>query len=592
MIHKQRTHNCCELRAEDAGTSVTLKGWVDSRRDHGGLIFIDLRDREGITQVVLNPEIDQIAHQQAHEIRNEYVIQITGAVSLRPEGTKNGSLKTGEIEVYADELAVLNTSRAIPFPIDDSTEVSEERRLRHRYLDLRRASLRQKISDRSKLVRVIRYFLDAHHFLDIETPMLTRSTPEGARDYLVPSRLSPGQFYALPQSPQLFKQLLMVAGFERYYQVAKCFRDEDLRADRQPEFTQIDIEMSFKSSDEIIEIMESLLERVFREMKGIDIETPIPRITWHEAMARYGKDAPDTRFEMLISDVSELAGESEFNVFKGAIKNGGVVRGIAVPGITDYSRKDMEHLTDEAKIHGAKGLAWVKINADGSYTSPIVKFFPEGLLDKIRRQMDAKNGDTMLFLADSEGIVCAGLAHLRLLLGARLLLIDNDRLGLVWVTDPPLVEYSPEAKRYVAIHHPFTAPKPEHRELLKTDPGKALSDAYDIVLNGTEIGGGSIRIHTRELQREMFEVLGIGEEEAKEKFGFLLEALEYGAPPHGGIALGLDRLAMILTGSESIRDVIAFPKTQRAVDLMMDAPSDVSPAQLRELSIKPVIGKK
>jgi len=592
MIHKQRTHNCCELRADDAGTSVTLKGWVDSRRDHGGLIFIDLRDREGITQVVLNPEIDQIAHHQAHEIRNEYVIQVTGAVSIRPEGTKNGSLKTGEIEVYADELAVLNTSRPIPFPIDDSTEVSEERRLRHRYLDLRRDSLRRKISARSKLVRVIRYFLDAHHFLDIETPMLTRSTPEGARDYLVPSRLSPGQFYALPQSPQLFKQLLMVAGFERYYQIAKCFRDEDLRADRQPEFTQVDIEVSFKSSDEIIEIMEGLLERVFREIKGIEIETPIPRITWHEAMARYGKDAPDIRFDMLISDVSELAGESEFNVFKGALKNGGVVRGIAVPGITDYSRKDMEHLTDEAKIHGAKGLAWIKINADGSYNSPIVKFFPDRLLDKIRAQMEAKNGDTMLFLADSENIVCAGLAHLRLLLGERLLLIDNSRFGLVWVTDPPLVEYSPEAKRYVAIHHPFTAPKPEHRELLKTDPGKALSDAYDIVLNGTEIGGGSIRIHTRELQREMFEVLGIGEEEAQEKFGFLLEALEYGAPPHGGIALGLDRLAMILTGSESIRDVIAFPKTQRAVDLMMNAPSDVAPAQLRELSIKPVIGKK
>jgi len=592
MIHKQRTHNCCELRADDAGASVTLKGWVDSRRDHGGLIFIDLRDREGITQVVLNPEIDQIAHQQAHEIRNEYVIQVTGAVSIRPEGTKNTSLKTGEIEVYADELAVLNTSRPIPFPIDDSTEVSEERRLRHRYLDLRRDSLRRKIAARSKLVRVIRYFLDAHHFLDIETPMLTRSTPEGARDYLVPSRLSPGQFYALPQSPQLFKQLLMVAGFERYYQVAKCFRDEDLRADRQPEFTQIDIEVSFKSSDEIIEIMEGLLERVFKEIKGIEIETPIPRITWHEAMARYGKDAPDTRFGMLISDVSELAGESEFNVFKGALKNGGVVRGIAVRGITDYSRKDMEHLTDEAKIHGAKGLAWVKINVDGSYNSPIVKFFPEGLLDKIRRQMEAKNGDTMLFLADSENIVCAGLAHLRLLLGERLLLIDNSRFGLVWVTDPPLVEYSPEAKRYVAIHHPFTAPKREHRELLKTDPGKALSDAYDIVLNGTEIGGGSIRIHTRELQREMFEVLGIGEEEAQEKFGFLLEALEYGAPPHGGIALGLDRLAMILTGSESIRDVIAFPKTQRAVDLMMNAPSDVAPAQLRELAIKPVIGKK
>ncbi len=592
MADIKRTHNCGALRIGNDGATVTLKGWVDSRRDHGGLIFVDLRDREGIIQVVLNPEIGQIAHQHARDIRSEYVIEVTGKVSVRPDGTVNDNLPTGKIEVYVDELLVLNRSKTVPFPLDGSEDISEAMRLKYRYLDLRRSEMQKKIAGRAKLVSIIRSFLDSNGFLDIETPMLTKSTPEGARDYLVPSRVAPGKFYALPQSPQLFKQLLMISGFDRYYQIAKCFRDEDLRADRQPEFTQVDMEMSFMSSDEIIEIMEELFVLVFKEVKGVDIPRPFPRIKWHDAMLRYGKDAPDTRFGLLISDVCDLANQAEFNVFKGVLKNGGVVRGLAAPGITGYSRKDMDNLTEEAKIHGAKGLAWVKIMEDGAYNSPITKFFPDGVLDKIKERLGAKDGDTMLFLADSEDVVCAGLAHIRLHLAGKQGLIDDSKFDFVWVTDPPAFEYKPEDKRYVAIHHPFTTITKETREHLETDPTKTLTDAYDIVLNGTEVGGGSIRIHERELQDKVFRALGIDEDEAREKFGFLLEALEYGAPPHGGIAIGLDRLAMILTGSESIRDVIAFPKTQKAFDLMVDAPSDVSPIQLRDLYLKPTIKPK
>ena len=586
MAYKKRTHSCAALTAGNAGEEVTLKGWVDTRRDHGGLIFIDLRDREGITQVVLNPEIGEIAHQKAHDIRSEYVLQVTGKVSKRPDESLNPKLPTGEIEVYADELLVLNESKTIPFPLDDSENLSESMRLQYRYLDLRRKEMQQNLVQRSKIVRLIRDFFDSTGFLDIETPMLTKSTPEGARDYLVPSRVNPGRFYALPQSPQLFKQLLMASGFEKYYQIARCFRDEDLRADRQPEFTQVDIEVSFLSADEIMAFMEELFVILFKEMKGLELKTPIARMTWHDAMAKYGTDAPDVRFEMFISDCGDLAGESDFNVFKTAIKKGGVVRGLAVPGCFDYSRKDMDDLTEEAKRYGAKGLAWVKIAEDGGYVSPIAKFFPDGLLDKIRERTGAKPLDTMMFLADEEPVVCASLAHIRLLMAKRLGLIDDEKFEMVWIVDPPLLEYSPDQKRWVALHHPFTTVREEDRELLKSDPGKALATAYDIVLNGTEIGGGSIRIHRPDLQREVFSALGIDEKEANEKFGFLLEALEYGCPPHGGIALGLDRLAMIMTGSSSIRDVIAFPKTQKAVDLMTQAPSEVSREQLRDLSLK------
>ncbi len=589
MEHRERTHDCGKLKAANDGDTVTLKGWVATRRDHGGLIFIDLRDRKGITQVVLNPEIDKIAHEKAHEIRSEWVLQVTGKVSKRPEGTVNEKLPTGAIEVYADELTVLGQSKTPPFPLDEAENVSEEMRLKYRFLDLRRPVMQEKIIGRSKLVHAMRNYMEENGFIDVETPILCKSTPEGARDYLVPSRVNPGKFFALPQSPQLFKQLLMVAGIERYYQIARCFRDEDLRADRQPEFTQLDVEVSFVSADQIMDIMEGLFVKVFKEFKKMTLEKPFPRMLWHDAMLKYGKDAPDTRFEMFISDVTDLAQKSGFNVFKGAIKNGGVVRGLASPGCVDYSRKDMDDLTEEAKIHGAKGLAWIKIDNEGKYVSPIVKFFPDGLLDEIKDRLGAKPGDTMMFLADQEPVVCAGLAHIRLLMGRRHGLIDDSKFSFVWIIDPPLVEWDAEGKRWTSLHHPFTSIRLQDRKLLKSDPGKALAQAYDIVLNGTEVGGGSIRIHDPELQRETFGVLGIGDKEAQDKFGFLLDALEYGAPPHGGIALGLDRLAMILTGSDSIRDVIAFPKTQKAVDLMVDAPSDVSPEQLRELSIKTAI---
>lgn len=577
-----RTHSCCELTAANVGQEVCLMGWAQYRRDHGGLIFIDLRDREGLTQVVYSPEHSPSAHENAHILRTEYVLAVKGLVRARPEGMTNSKMHTGDIEVVVDDWKLLNTARTTPFAIEDRVDAAETLRLQYRYLDLRRPKLAKNFILRHKAVQSVRRYLDEHSFLEIETPILTKSTPEGARDFLVPSRLSEGKFFALPQSPQLFKQLLMVAGMERYYQVVRCFRDEDLRADRQPEFTQIDCEMSFVDQEQVMNMAEGMIRRLFKDTLDVALPEPFPRMTWEEAMRDYGLDKPDTRFDLKLKDLTDVVKGSGFKLFATAE----LVKGLRVEGGVDMSRKEIDDLTEFVKIYGAKGLAWIKIKSDDEWQSPIVKFFSKEELDGIAQRLDAKVGDILFFQAGPAAMVNAALGQLRGELAKRLGLIGDSVFNPLWVTDFPLVEWDPEAKRFVALHHPFTAPAPGQLELLATDPGKVNSNAYDMVLNGSEIGGGSIRIHTQDVQKAMFKALGITDEDADEKFGFLLQALEFGAPPHGGIAFGLDRLIMILSGSASIRDVIAFPKTQKATCLMTDAPDTVDTKQLRELHIK------
>ena len=582
----QRTHHCGELSEKNDGETVTLNGWVQTRRDHGGLIFIDLWDKYGVTQVVLNPQIDNLAHQSAHSLRNSFVISATGKVRLRPEGMINEKLATGKIEVYVDHLEILNPSQTPPFSVWDENEVQESTRLMYRYLDLRSDALHHNLNLRYQITRTVRNVLHDKGFTEIETPMLTRSTPEGARDYLVPSRVNPQKFYALPQSPQLFKQILMVSGFDRYFQIVKCFRDEDLRQDRQPEFTQIDMEMSFVDEGVLFPLVEEMIAAVYKESLGIDIPTPFPVLKYQDAIDRFGSDKPDLRFDLEIVDLGEELAGCGFKVFAEALASGGQVRALCAKKSTEIlSRKALDDLTEIAKTYGAKGMAWIKVNADG-LQSPIIKFFEQTMLDAMIQKTGAEVGDTIIFSADSPKIVADALAHLRLALGKQLNLIDEKAIKLAWVTEFPLLEYDPEEKRYIAMHHPFTSPLPEDVEKFDTDPAGIRARAYDLVLNGNEIGGGSIRIHSEEMQEKMFSLLGIGKEEAEAKFGFLLEALKYGAPPHGGIAFGLDRIAMILSGAESIRDVIAFPKTQKATCMMTHAPSDVDPRQMKELKLK------
>lgn len=583
----KRTHFCNDLGQANIGEEVTLMGWVLRRRDHGGVIFIDLRDRYGITQVVFNPELNEETHSKAHALRSEWVLAIRGKVAPRPEGMVNAKLKTGEIEILVDELRILNKSKTPPFPLDEEVEVSDNLRLKYRYMDMRRPQMSEALVMRHKACQAMRSYLNEQNFLEVETPMLTRSTPEGARDYLVPSRVNPGRFYALPQSPQLFKQLLMVAGMDRYYQIVRCFRDEDLRADRQPEFTQVDMELSFVNEEDIYQVAEGMISRLFKETKGLELAPPFARMTYQEAMERFGTDKPDTRFGLELTNLTDIVRECGFKVFRTIVEKGGMVKSINAKGCATFSRKDLDDLTAYAGNFGAKGLAWVKMKEDGEWQSPIAKFFTDEERANMTAVLKAETGDLLFFVADKPFVVHSALAELRLELARRLDLMQDDTFNFLWVTDFPLLEYDHDEKRHTAVHHPFTAPSEEDIELLDTDPGQIRSRAYDLVLNGTEIGGGSIRIHQQDIQEKVFKALNISEEEAQDKFDFLLQALELGAPPHGGIAFGLDRLMMIITGRDSIRDVIAFPKTQKASCPMTEAPASVARKQLTELSLRP-----
>lgn len=573
-----RTHNCGQLRLEQVGTKVTLKGWVAKERNLGGLIFIDLRDRFGVTQVVIHP--DHKDYELAKTIRSEYVVTVSGIVIERE--SKNQNIPTGEIEINVESLQIINKAKTTPLIIADETDALEDTRLKYRYLDLRRPAMQEKLITRHKVVQSVRNFLNDADFIDVETPTMTKSTPEGARDYLIPSRVNEGQFYALPQSPQIFKQLLMIAGFDRYYQIARCYRDEDLRADRQPEFTQIDMEMSFMSEEEIRSLMEDMLINMMKEVKGIEIPKPFPVMTYETAMNEYGSDKPDTRFEMKLVDLTAFAKTVEFKVFAQAAQ----VKAIVAKGAAGkYSRKDIDKLTEFAGIYGAKGLAWLKV-ADNALTGPIAKFFSDEQAATLLTTLEATNDDLILFVADEANVVADSLGALRLRLAKELDLIPADTYNFLWVIDWPLFEYDADNNRHIAAHHPFTMPKACDLSMLATNPGKCYAQAYDVVLNGFEIGGGSIRINNPEIQRDMFRALGFSDEQMQTEFGFLIDAYEYGAPEHGGIALGLDRVVMLLTDSESIRDVIAFPKTASARDLMMDAPSFVAEKQLTELHIQ------
>lgn len=586
MKFKKRTHTCGELRESNIGQTVTLNGWVDSRRDLGGVIFIDLRDRYGITQIVFEPNYNQNAHEDAKDLRNEWVISVTGKVRKRPEGTENPNLETGQIDVMIDELTVLNKSLTPPFPIEDQVDTNEEIRLKYRYLDLRRRTMQKNLILRHKMYQIVRRYFDQNNFLEIETPFLMKSTPEGARDFLVPSRLHKGHFYALPQSPQTYKQILMVAGFDRYFQIVKCFRDEDLRADRQYEFTQIDLEMSFVDEEDIFEIVEGLMKTLYKEALGIEIKTPFPRFSYQEAMEFYGSDKPDLRFDLKMVNLNSVFEKSEFRLFRDAIKNGGIVSGLNAKGCGNYTRNQLDVLTDFVKRLGSGGLIWIRVTENG-LESPTLKFFSEEEQKNLIEKMGAETGDLILIQSGEWKKALSIMGSLRLEMARRMDLIKNSiEPKILWVTDFPLFEYSEEEKRLVAMHHPFTSPKDEHIELMLNEPLNVKAKAYDLVLNGNEIAGGSIRINTPEVQSKMFEALGISKEEAEEKFGFLLNAFKYGAPPHGGIAFGFDRMVMLFAAEDSIRDVIAFPKTSNGLSLMDNAPSPVKPEQLKELHLK------